>query len=155
MHVNEAPEDWATRSQSDLVAHIIDRHHEALRRDMPVLIATAHEVGTPHGLADALEEFWSEMQQHMMKEEQVLFPMLARGAFGPQVYMPVRVMEREHEEHALYLDRFRQMTRSYTAPADATAGVRALYVGLATLERQLQEHIHLENDILFPRATSR
>jgi regulator of cell morphogenesis and NO signaling len=154
-------ESWSTCSQADLVVHIVDRYHESLRRDLPALIAAARKVervhaerpAVPAGLADALDELWSEMQQHMLKEEQVLFPMLARGARGSQVYMPVRVMEHEHDEHAIRLARVRELTSDYAAPPHACATWRALYHGLATLEEELMHHIHLENNVLFPRAT--
>lgn len=155
-------ETWNTCSQADLAIHIVDRYHESLRRDMPSLVAAARKVERTHvdsgdvpvGLGDALEEFWLEMQQHMMKEEEVLFPMLSRGAYGTQVYMPVRVMEHEHDEHAAYLARFRELTHGYTLPAHACSTWRALYEGLATLEHELVQHVHLENDILFRRAIS-
>ncbi len=153
-------ERWDTCSQADLSVHIVDRYHESLRRDVPVLIAAARKVervhadrsAVPVGLADALEELWLELQQHMLKEEQVLFPMLARGARGSQVHMPVRVMEHEHEEHAVHLARFRELTHDYAAPPHACATWRALYQGLSTMELELKEHIHLENNVLFPRA---
>lgn len=160
---NTSNKDWATASQAELVEHIVGRYHDALRRDMPALIEAARVVerthaGTPAvpgGLADALEEFWGEMQQHMMKEEQVLFPMLVRGACGSQVYMPVRVMEHEHDAHAITLARLRALTANYALPPQACATWRGLYAGLVTLEEELRQHMDLENNILFPRATGR
>jgi regulator of cell morphogenesis and NO signaling len=88
----------------------------------------------------------------MQKEEQILFPLLARGARGPQVYMPVRVMEQEHEDHEAYLARFRELTHDFVPPPHACATWRTLYSGLATLTQDLIEHIHLENNVVFPRA---
>ena len=80
--------DTNTCSQADLVVHVVDRYHESLRRDVPALVAAARKVERVHadkpdvplGLADALEELWTDLQQHMTKEEEVLFPMLSRGA---------------------------------------------------------------------------
>jgi regulator of cell morphogenesis and NO signaling len=149
-------------SQADLVVHVVDRYHESLRRDVPALVAAARKIerlhadkpDVPVGLADALEELWVDLQQHMTKEEQVLFPMLSRGAYGTQVYMPVRVMEHEHDEHATQLQQLRKRTHDYTAPAHACETWRALYAGLATFEQELTEHIHLENNVLFHRAIS-
>lgn len=155
------PDIATTFSQPDLVAHIVDHYHEALRRDMPPLIAAAREVervhagkpDVPAGLADVLDDFWSAMQQHMLKEEQVLFPMLARGACGSQVYMPVRVMEHEHDEHAVCIARIRALTAHYASPPQACATWRALYDGLAAMDQALVQHVDLENTVLFPRAT--
>jgi regulator of cell morphogenesis and NO signaling len=151
---------WETRSSAQLVDHIVTRYHETLRRDMPALIDAARKVervhaakpAVPAGLAEVLVEFWTEMQQHMMKEERVLFPMLRTGVRGAQVYMPVRVMEHEHNEHAVHLARIRQVTGDLQIPAHACATWTALYQGLALIEAELMEHIHLENNVLFPRA---
>jgi len=152
--------NWAMKPQHELVDHIIERFHEGLRRDMPPLIAAARKVervhtgkpAVPTGLADELDVFWGEMQSHMMKEEQVLFPMLRRGARGPQVYAPVRVMEGEHDVHAEHLARIRQLTGNLDIPGHACATWTALYRGLQHVEEELMQHIHLENNVLFPRA---
>ncbi|HEU0035819.1 MAG TPA: iron-sulfur cluster repair protein YtfE [Kofleriaceae bacterium] len=152
---------WDRRPPAELCAFIVSRYHEALRRDVPPLITAARKVervhadkpAVPLGLADELDELWSEMQQHMMKEERVLFPMIRQGARGQQVFMPIRVMEQEHDTHAEHLARLRQLTHDFEIPAHACATWSALYRGLATLEAELQEHIHLENNILFPRAS--
>ncbi|MEO6952548.1 MAG: iron-sulfur cluster repair protein YtfE [Polyangia bacterium] len=154
-------QDWEGRSQTELADYIVSRYHEGLRRDFPPLIEAARKVERVHagkpvvpvGLADLLVEFWSEMQTHMMKEEQVLFPMLRRGGHGEQVYMPVRMMEQEHDQHALHLARVRELTGDLAIPAHACATWTALYKGLATIETELMLHIHLENNILFLRAT--
>lgn len=158
------PEDvaWELRPQSELIAHILDRFHDGLRRDMPPLIAAARKVervhaekpAVPAGLADELETFWAEMQSHMMKEENVLFPMLSRGARGPQVHMPVRVMEDEHDAHGAHLQRIRELAYDFQIPAHACATWSALYRGLEHVEAELMQHIHLENNVLFPRATA-
>jgi regulator of cell morphogenesis and NO signaling len=151
---------WETRSSAQLVDHIVTRYHVTLRRDMPALIDAARKVervhadkpAVPTGLAEVLVEFWTEMQQHMMKEERVLFPMLCTGIRGAQVYMPVRVMEHEHAEHAAHLARIREVTGDLQIPPQACATWTALYRGLAEVEAELMEHIHLENNVLFPRV---
>ena len=122
------------------------------KRQRKVERVHADKPGAPLGLADVLTEFWVEMQQHMMKEERVLFPMLRAGARGPQVYMPVRVMEHEHDEHAAHLEKIRELTSNLEIPPHACATWTALYRGLRALEAELLEHIHLENNVLFPRA---
>lgn len=153
-------ESWDQRPSHELVEHIVARYHEGLRRDLPPLIDAARKVervhadkpGVPIGLTDELVEFWTEMQQHMMKEERVLFPMLSTGVRGAQVYMPVRVMEHEHDSHAECLARIRVITDDLLLPAHACATWTALYRGLAAFEAEMMEHIHLENNVLFPRA---
>ena len=112
----------------------------------------ADKPAAPLGLADVLVEFWTEMQQHMLKEERVLFPMLRAGMRGGQVYMPVRVMEHEHDAHAEHLATIRALTGDLQIPAHACATWTALYRGLRALEAELMEHIHLENNVLFRRC---
>jgi len=151
---------WEARSQTELADHIEERYHAGLRRDLPSLIAAAVRVEKVHagkpdvpvGLGDLLSSFWDEMQAHMGKEENVLFPMLRRGARGQAVYMPVRMMEQEHDAHGETLARIRQLTGDLRAPAHACATWTALYRGLEALEVDLMHHIHLENNILFLRA---
>ncbi len=159
--LNAAPRTaWTTRPSSELIDHIVAQYHEAMRRDVPALIEAARTVervhadthDVPRGLADYLEEFWLDMEEHLLKEERVLFPMLRAGACGPQVYMPVRVMEHEHDEHAAALARIRELTSDLQLPPHACATWTALYQGLRTMETELLEHIHLENTVLFPRA---
>lgn len=151
---------WETRSQTELADHIEEHYHAALRRDVPPLITAARRVekvhaqkpSVPAGLADVLEAFWVEMQSHMAKEENVLFPMLRWGAQGQGIYMPVRVMQHEHDEHAKTLARIRELTGDLAIPPEACATWSALYLALASLETELMQHIHLENNILFLRG---
>lgn len=150
---------WESQPDSELVQHIEMHYHAALRRDVPPLIEAARKVervhadkpAVPFGLADTLTAFWAEMQSHMRKEEQVLFPMLARGqaAFA---MAPIGVMEAEHDAHAVHLARIRELTGQLDTPPHACATWRALYAGLRTLEAELMQHIHLENNVLFARA---
>lgn len=152
--------DWAQRSPAELADHIEAHYHARLRRDLPALIAAARKVekvharkpDVPAGLGDLLAGFWADMQQHMMKEERVLFPMLRQGARGEAVYGPVRVMENEHQVHGQALAAIRELTGDLVIPPHACATWSALYAGLATLEEELMQHIHLENNVLFLRA---
>lgn len=152
---------WDRASLSALADHIESHYHAELRRDLPALIEAARRVervhadkpDVPAGLAAALDDFFAEMQDHMMKEERLLFPMIRRGACGEAVYMPVRVMESEHDAHGRRLAQLRALTRDHVAPAYACVTWRALYDGLRRLEDELMQHIHLENNILFARAT--
>lgn len=157
-----APGDgWANRPLDELIDHIEARYHATLRRDVPGLIAAAAKVERVHaakptvptGLHAALAATWDELLDHMAKEEQVLFPLLRGRLRGPDPAMPIGVMRREHDEHAHNLRRLRGLAHDYVAPPEACATWRALYDGLAHLEAELMEHIHLENHVLFPRAT--
>ncbi|MEO7732558.1 MAG: iron-sulfur cluster repair di-iron protein [Kofleriaceae bacterium] len=152
---------WELRSQAELADHIEGYYHAGLRRDLPPLIEAARKVervhaskpGAPSGLADVLTEFFAEMQSHMAKEEKILFPMIRRGERGDAVYMPVRVMEGEHDSHREQLVKIRELTDDLRLPAHACATWTALYRGLEAIEADLMQHIHLENNILFSRAT--
>lgn len=151
---------WDTAPLPDVIDFLLVRYHEPLRRDVPGLVAAAKRVehvhaskpSCPAGLAAHLEHMQTELHQHLAKEEQVLFPALLAGSRGAQVHMPIRVMMHEHDDHGANLRYLRQLAANYVAPPEACATWRALYVGLEKLEAELMEHIHLENNILFPRA---
>jgi regulator of cell morphogenesis and NO signaling len=100
-----------------------------------------------------LASFFDDMQRHMAKEETILFPLIRRGARGEAVYMPVRVMETEHDAHGQELRAIRALTHDLQLPPNACATWTALYRGLEAIEAELMEHIHLENNVLFARAT--
>jgi regulator of cell morphogenesis and NO signaling len=155
-----APERWDTRPLPDLVDFILARYHEPLRSDLPALLDAARKVervhakkeSCPHGLAALLEQLDAEIRQHLAKEEQVLFPALRSGNGGANVHMPIRVMMQEHDDHGASLHRLRELATDFNPPPEACATWRALYAGLEKLESELMEHIHLENNVLFPRA---
>lgn len=150
---------WELSTQAELVDHIVSHFHEGLRRDLPVLVDAAMRLEreqaqhpqVPAGLADTLATMSSELQGHMLKEENVLFPILRRGARGG-VDMPIRMMQRDHEEHDANLERIRALTANLTAPADASVAWKKLYADLVTFETELHQHIYLEDNILFARA---
>ena len=152
---------WDSRPLAELADHLEAHYHTAIRRDLPALIEAARRVervhaakpAVPAGLADVLTRFYEDLDQHMMKEEKVLFPMIRRGGRGEAVYMPVRVMESEHDGHAHQLARIRELTGDLRVPAHACATWTALYHGLETFEAELVQHVHLENNVLFARAT--
>lgn len=155
-------ERWDTKPLAQLVDFIITRYHETLRADLPALVDAAKRVervhaakdSCPKGLAALIEHASSELDQHMAKEEQVLFPAIRAGRTGGAVQMPIRVMMQEHDDHGESLRRLREIATDYVPPAEACATWRALYAGLEKLERELMEHIHLENNVLFPRSLS-
>lgn len=153
-------ESWEQKSPSELIDFILTRFHDALRRDLPGLLEAAEKVervhaeksSCPHGLFAHLQRMDAEIHQHLGKEEQILFPAIQGGARGPAIQMPIRVMMQEHEDHGANLGRLHELTSDFTAPPEACATWRALYSSLAKLEAELMEHIHLENNVLFPRA---
>jgi regulator of cell morphogenesis and NO signaling len=150
---------WETRPLCDLIEFILLHYHEPLRRDLRVLTEAAKKVERVHGkkpscplgLAALLEQLEVALNEHMDKEEQVLFPAIQSGA-GARLQMPVRVMMQEHDDHGVNLQRLRAHAHDFVPPPEACATWRALYSGLAKLEAELMEHVHLENNILFPRA---
>ena len=105
----------------------------------------------PRGLRVHLENIHAAVLDHVAKEEQILFPLILSGR-GRLAGGPVHVMEQEHQDHGANLGVTRQMTANLTPPPEACATWRALYVRLDAFEAELMDHIHLENNILFPRA---
>jgi len=154
--------DWSTAPLAELVDEILVRFHEPLRAELPELLAMAKKVeavhaakaACPKGLAAHLTQILQNVELHLQKEEQILFPMIVAGS-GAQAGGPVTVMEREHDEHGADLRRTRELTTDLVPPAEACTTWRALYLRLAQLERDLMDHIHLENNVLFPRALGR
>ena len=155
-----APESrWDARPLDDLVQHVLDRYHAGHRRELPRLLQLAAKVervhadkpACPRGLFARLQHVGDELEQHMQKEEQVLFPMLRSGV-GAMAAGPIQVMEEEHVGHGHNLAEIRRLAHDFVPPPEACNTWRALYVGLAELEREVMQHIHLENHVLFPRV---
>jgi regulator of cell morphogenesis and NO signaling len=157
-----APEGWDTKPLSEVIDFILSEYHEPLHKDLPVLLEAARRVervhgkkaSCPNGLASLLEQLGAELEHHMVKEEQGLFPAIRSGRRGGPIQMPIRVMMHEHDDHAANLKRMRELATGYLPPPEACATWRALYAGLEKLEAELMEHIHLENNVLFPRASN-
>ena len=141
-----------------LVARILDRYHAVHRRELPELIRLARRVeavhrgveGAPVGLADALEEAQGGLLDHMMKEERILFPMLLAGQ-GAMAACPIAMMRHEHDDHGQHLARILALSNDATPPEGACTTWRALCAGIRKFADDLQEHVHLENNVLFPR----
>ncbi len=151
---SEVPTDV---TPSALIDHILSRYHEVHRTQLPELIRMAHRVETVHqnnpnvpaGLADLLEEMHQELLGHMQKEEMVLFPMLKAGGH-PMASQPIGMMRSEHIDHGAALDQVNALTNDATPPQGACNTWRALYTGIAQFTDDLINHIHLENNVLFP-----
>jgi regulator of cell morphogenesis and NO signaling len=166
--------DWRNESLTGLCAHIVSRYHFTLRAELPRLRAMVDKVLRVHGenhaelagLAEAYRTVQEDLGPHMMKEERILFPYiqemegadaageaLARSPFGT-VQNPVAAMAAEHESVGQALAEMRRLSGGFNPPPDACNTFRGLYHGLVELERELHEHIHLENNVLFPRAVA-
>ena len=154
------PKRWDTRPLPEVIDFILTRYHEPLRADLSALLEAARKVervhakkpSCPRGLAAHVEALDAELQQHLTKEEQVLFPAIRSGCVGADVQKPILVLTHEHDDHGVGLKRLRELATDFSPPPEACATWRALYSGLEKLEAELMEHIHLENNVLFPRA---
>lgn len=150
---------WGERPTEELVQHLLDHYHDGHRRELPRLVRMATKVEAvhgdkpdcPRGLCAQLQRIGEELEAHMAKEEQILFPMLLAGE-GGLATGPIGVMEREHDQHGHNLALLRQLAHDFEAPPTACGTWRALYLGLADFERDVMQHIALENHELFPRA---
>lgn len=152
-------EPWLEAPLGALVEHIVTTFHRPLREELPRLEAMARKVARvhaerdPEGRLPAIEAtvvaLRGELEDHMAREEAVLFPALLDG--HPD--LPFEVFEAEHAAAGDGLARLRELTEDYVAPADACNTWRALWAGLEDLETVMHEHVHLENNILFPRAS--
>ncbi len=162
------PRDWRSAPISELVDHIVDQHHAYVKSEAPRLQALLAKVVGVHGknhpelrhVQAAFGELANELASHLMKEEQILFPYLRQAAgnkgCGPtcfgSVQNPIRVMMMEHDGAGEKLREMRQVTNNYALPQDACVSYGTLFSALQEFEKDLHEHIHLENNILFPRA---
>lgn len=165
--------DWYVEPLGELVNHIVAVHHGYMKTALPRLRALVPTVLKAHGAhhGDVLrqvQELFSvldtELSNHLMKEEQVLFPYIValerhiqerapkpQSPFG-SARNPIRQMEHEHESAGEALAKLREVTYDYALPPDACPTFRAMYEELQRMEADLHQHIHLENNILFPRA---
>lgn len=166
VHLNDA-------SLPDLITHILDTHHEFTKTEMDRLDALVEKVLSAHGANHPelvkLSELWlrlcADLKPHMFKEERVLFPYIVAmekaaeqkqvAPFAPfgTVDNPIRMMMKEHDTAGEILRDLRSLTSDYQAPPDACISYQTLYRALEGLEKDLHQHIHLENNILFPKAS--
>jgi regulator of cell morphogenesis and NO signaling len=155
-----------------LVDFIITNHHQYVRESMPTILEHVRKVARVHGerhpetlvVAETFEAVADELAHHMQKEELVLFPYIKamvaarrmaeggpRAPFGA-VGNPIAMMEHEHETVGSALAHINTLTDGFTAPADACTTFRVTYQELRAFENDLHQHVHLENNILFPKA---
>jgi regulator of cell morphogenesis and NO signaling len=158
---------WINSRLTDLIDHILTTHHVYLKRELPRLYEIVDKVVAAHGanhpeLADVRHTFAmlkAELDEHMIKEENILFPTIVAMETGRQgplhcggIDRPIAVMEHEHDSAGRALATLRQLTHDYRAPDDACNTYRVMLSSLAELEADLHQHISKENNILFPRS---
>ena len=163
---------WSAEPLASLIGHIQSTHHKYTRDEIARLCPLLEKVCSVHGknhpelyeVQEAFKGLAQELGAHMMKEEMMLFPYIVRmeeaviqkepilpPPFGT-VQNPVAMMMREHDSAGEGLRAMRQASAAYTPPGDACISFQTLYKALADFEADLHQHIHLENNILFPRA---
>ena len=169
---HEAQEtDWTTHPMSELIADILATHHAYLKTELGRIQTLTQKAAAAHGSKDArLAELQNvflglktEMEAHLQKEEIILFPLIERLETAQKlepshrgtVNNPIAVMEHEHDSAGAALSKMRALTDGYVAPEWACNTLRALLDALGELERNTHQHIHKENNILFPRAAQR
>jgi len=169
---NRKDRNWLTEPLADLVAHINDTHHKYTREEIARLGPLFEKVVSVHGknhpelqsIQASFLELAGELTMHLMKEEMMLFPYIVRmeesvteqqpilpPPFGT-VQNPVSMMQHEHDSAGDALRAMREASGGYSAPPDACVSYQTLYKALTEFEADLHQHIHLENNILFPRA---
>jgi regulator of cell morphogenesis and NO signaling len=169
---SEGENHWMTSSLADLCAYIVEQHHGFAKRELPRLAALASKVEARHAhmhpelhqIREQVEALASEMSTHMLKEEQVLFPRLKlveesaeAGTTSPPAFFgalinPIRRMLNDHDDTGQLLKSIRSLAHDYELPKEACMSYQALYQGLEALEKDIHQHVHLENNIVFPRA---
>jgi len=154
---------------AQLIGHILLYHHFYVRQSMPAIEEHLMKVAAKHGdrftyMKNVLELFTQlkrEMSQHMQKEEMILFPRIKEvesfSKYAQQqaweqsyIYNPVCVIENEHDEAGFAMEQIRLLTGNYTAPAEACTTFKVVMDELRIFEEDLHQHVHLENNILFP-----
>ena len=165
---DEPTDNWLNAPLTDLCDHIERTHHAYLKRELPRLTEMISKVVNAHSeshaelpkLGKVFAELRAELEPHMMKEERILFPairLLEQSSqpisfpFGT-VANPIGMMEHEHDNAGQALAQLRTITSDYEVPVDACNTYRAMLDGLLELEANMHQHVHKENNILFPRA---
>jgi regulator of cell morphogenesis and NO signaling len=146
------------QTPAELTIFIEKNYHARHREDLPRLAALAAKVeqvhadapDVPAGLSDLLRQMIGELEVHMKKEELILFPAIRRGG-GPGISSPIAVMRGDHDDHGATVARLRQLTNNLTPPVNACGSWQMLYEDLANFIFELEAHIRLENDVLFPQ----
>lgn len=157
---DEASRSWVDAPLDELIDHILEAFHRPLDEELPRIEGMLRKVFEVHGdkdperlgaLVNTFTALKAELEQHMLKEERILFPMIRQGQ-GAMAGGPVHVMRLEHDGAGEALARLRTLTDDFTPPDGACTTWRALYHALGEFEQAMHTHIHLENNVLFPNA---
>lgn len=172
--VVQTEQNWNAEPLASLIGHIQSTHHNYTRDEIARLCPLLEKVCSVHGknhpelfeVQEAFKGLAQELGAHMMKEEMILFPYIIRmeaavagkeaiapAPFG-SVQNPVAMMEHEHDSAGNALRTMKRASKGYSAPTDGCISYQTLYKALAAFEADLHQHIHLENNILFPRAVA-
>jgi len=156
--------NWQQAPLDELMDHIEQKHHSFMHAEIPRIGVMLEKVCRAHGeahgsmlaqLSEVYQNLRVEIEAHLAKEEEVTFPAIRRllaGQVDERVQRTIRELEHEHEVAGEALARMRDITRGYALPEEACTTFAALYTALQEMERDLHQHIHLENNILFPRV---
>jgi len=164
--------DFQKLTLRELINHILDKHHVYTKDEMLRLEPLMAKVISVHGgnhselneMGALFQQVCADLKPHMFKEEQILFPYVLEmersvlenspAPFAPfgTVKNPVRMMMLEHDTVGDLLRELRALSSNYVVPADSCISYQTLYQAMETFEQDLHQHIHLENNILFPRA---
>jgi len=167
----EVPVDFQKMTLTQLADYIVTKHHAYVKAEMPQIFSYLQKVATKHGdrhpemrkVFELFSVIKSEMEEHMDKEELILFPRIEvaeEGALAEKtanmnvfyIQHPIQMMEAEHEKAGQLMTEIRELTGNYTPPNDACTTYRLSFAELRAFESDLHQHVHLENNILFPRA---
>ena len=172
--LSESQTNWSSRTLAGLMDHIVKKHHTFCRQEISRVGGLFKEVTARHGKdhpeLKRMEALFSalakDLLMHLIKEEETLFPYIARvedavqqktavcwPSFGT-VENPIRMMVLEHDQTGEELKEMGRLSNGYTPPASAPEDYAALYDALTAFERDMREHIHAEDDLLFPRAVA-
>ncbi|MDQ0255826.1 regulator of cell morphogenesis and NO signaling [Evansella vedderi] len=158
-------QDWTQAPYSDLISHIVQRHHGYLAEELPDLSFYVTKIFRVHGQAHPelaelhrlYHDLKIELEQHMIKEEQVVFPAILQyeereGQLDRDLAISrIDELEAEHEEAGSLLKRIREVTSDFTLPPGACTTYKMTFKRLEELESDMFQHVHLENNIMFPR----
>ncbi len=163
--------DWSNAQLSDLADYIVGKHHVYVRQELPRLEQLLNKVAGKHGelhselikIKHIFHGVSEELTSHLMKEEQILFPYIKeletqrnssrRPMFG-SIRNPIHMMEIEHDSAGDAMKEMRELSNNFTTPEEGCFSYKTLYQGLSEFEADLHQHVHLENNILFPRAVA-
>jgi regulator of cell morphogenesis and NO signaling len=168
----EKSNDWAGTPLGELATYIVNTHHAYVNREVPRLTQLAARVVARHGddkpelrvIQQKVSQIGDDMMHHQAKEEMILFPHIARleramaegapapkGGFGT-VKNPIEMMSREHDSVGALMAEVRELSKDYTPPVGACPTFLNFFNSLREFEQDLHQHVHLENNILFPKA---